>query len=335
MRRVNLYLAVRSAWAEVIAGMKVMLAGVATAQRTDRRAINALACATRQRCLAVDASGNAIVATNFGAARPRWRVTAVVSGRQLLAGSCPGSDLCVVVSGSGVLLSHDPFSADPLWTRQPTGGAGIGVSCPTTRLCVVLDGRGALATSTDPGAARPRWTVHRLRGLSLTTGVITCTAKARCLLGTLEGSLALVGDAERSRSARDLSFYENATFDAVACATSSRCISPIEDGATETTTDPRLTRWRRRNPDFGGYSFTGAACPSANACVLTAGGLELSSTRAFARRAAWRQAEMGAAGGSGVSCPSVSICLTFGPRGRIGRSLRPFARSPRWASVRP
>lgn len=239
-------------------------------------------------------AGRAIVSTNAGARRPVWRVTQIRRSGDLIAVSCPGPSLCVAVTEGGlVLASDDPFGEHAGWSRQSVPSA-LGVSCPSVTLCVLVDYRPGLTVALDPTAPRPGWSIHRASpgstmALSGTTGVIACTVAGSCVLGTDDGSVAVVHDvAARRASARDLGFGEPSTFDGIACPQRDRCIAANEDGAIQVTAGHKLDRWTRRSIDGGGDSFGAVACPTAARCLaFDRDGRILRSLNPFARSSSW------------------------------------------------
>jgi hypothetical protein len=284
----------------------------------------------------------AIVSTNAGAGRPVWHATHIRRSGDLVAVSCPGRGLCVAVSEGGlVLASHDPFGKHAQWSRQPVPSA-LGVTCASVRLCVVVDYRPGLTVAVDPTAQRPRWSTHRASASSMTalggtTGVIASTVAASCVLGTADGSVAVVHDLAAPRlTARDLGFGEPSTFDGIACPRTDRCIAANEDGAIQVTARHKLDRWTRHAIDGGNDSFGAVACPTARDCLINDVYTSvLSSTNAFGAHASWRQSTIDTdANLVGVACPSAAMCLAFDRDGRVLRSLDPFARSAAWTPIR-
>ena len=336
-RRVAIAVAVAVAVLATSLSGGVVRAGAAG--RTE--AIAALACVTDARCLAVGSAGRVIASQNADARRPQWHVVHIRQGGQLIAVSCAGDRLCVAVNSRGrVFLTRDPFGAVARWTPQPVPTA-LGASCPSVHLCVLVDEHPGLTIALNPAASRPQWITHRSTGVSsgtlgLTTGVIACMASRACVLGTLDGSVAVVPDVSAGRLVpRDLDFGEPSTFDGISCPGSGRCIAANEDGAIRVTAGVGLRRWRRRVID-GGAVFGDVTCPTAAACLLTDYGSDVFTSRsAFSTRATWRRLTIDAPAGQliGAACPSTSMCLAFDSTGRILRSVDPFMRNATWTRL--
>jgi len=145
----------------------VLAAGCAAAESgratVSPRQINALACPTSTRCLAVDNGGDAVQTQDARTLQPPWRTTSVEPRHRLVALSCPTINLCVTVDARGaVLVSRDPFAGRPRWHKAALPAVAQGVSCPSVTMCVLADYYGSVTTTLDPRARRPTWETHRV-----------------------------------------------------------------------------------------------------------------------------------------------------------------------------
>jgi hypothetical protein len=143
--------------ASVAAGRGWMRSG-----RVDPGTPAGLACPSSSLCVAVDASGNALISTTAGMGATGWRVAAVDPAGSLTAVSCPSARLCVAVDSAGrVLTSNDPADPASAWQSGVVESQQwASVSCPTVSLCVAVGGSD-VAFSVDPSAGSGSWSVVR------------------------------------------------------------------------------------------------------------------------------------------------------------------------------
>ena len=84
----------------------------------------------------------------------------------VVASACPSAAMCFIAKSDGAVLSSgDPGSAFT-WTSASSSSTGlssiVGFSCPTPGFCIAAgtDASGSqVATSTNPGATTPTWTL--------------------------------------------------------------------------------------------------------------------------------------------------------------------------------
>ncbi len=235
--------------------------------------------------------------------------------------SCPTSGLCVgvgnsyscthVSAGRGesgtscgtpdtVLVSSKPADGAKSWRTAPfrTAGDGLpyvggltGVSCPSASLCVAV-GSGVIAVSTNPSRDLKAWRELRLPDPHDPYG-------------------------EK---------VDNLT--AVSCPSERLCVAVDDRGNVLTSTDPTggPRTWAKRHVDRRGGRLTAVSCPSASLCVaVDVHGNALASTEP-ARPGTWianyvdrgadhitgRQTSL-----TGVSCPSLSLCVVVDSAGNV------------------
>ncbi len=104
--------------------------------------------------------------------------------------SCASVNLCVVVSGQGVIeTSTNPTGGAGAWTITHVGeGKGenfftVNVSCPSTALCVVTGGE-FITTSTNPTSGAGAWTITQVKGafFAAVNSGLTCPSASFCVI---------------------------------------------------------------------------------------------------------------------------------------------------------
>jgi hypothetical protein len=210
---------------------------------TDPGAPAGLACPSASLCVAVDARGNAMIATSPATRGSSWKVSSIDAGASLTAVSCPTTQLCVATDRSGrVLTVEDP--AAPRATWQPATLADhpwADVSCPVASFCVAVGGQD-VAFSNDPAAGPSAWTV--------------------------------VSGVDQSED-YDCGKYQGGPncptepFASVSCPTVSVCEAVDAGGVPFISTDPGQTSgWRQTGElETTGFPDTEVACASGTVCL--------------------------------------------------------------------
>lgn len=242
----------------------------------------------------------------FGPASRRWtRASRSVRFGVALMMGVAACTVIAVPAGASVQLSwSEPLLVDRAAALAPFPLGLQGVSCPSVTLCVAVDFLGNVVTSTDPGADRG-WTVARLRG------------------------------------APDLT--------SVACPSVSLCVAVDGFGSVLSSTNPAggPRAWRSAVVNARGLgSLTGVSCPSVSLCVATDAfrGDVFTTTNPSGGARAWTRAHVdpadkskaflpGPARLTGVSCPSVSLCVAVDDHGRVLSSTNPTGGAGAWRRV--
>lgn len=225
--------------------------------------------------------------------------------------ACPSSALCVATgSDSLVATSTNPTGGRSTWKVVHPGGAEEGptekaeelgkevvfpgaqirgVSCPSTGICVAVSLDGRIFSSTAPTGGPSAW-------------------KVTALSGEKEPRLHMTG---------------------ISCPSPALCVAVAYGGKVVVSTDPTGDRASWAVTQLAApYDFRGVSCASPALCVAVGneGGI-VSSTDPAGPAGAWVSAGAPAGGESGdslngVSCPSVSLCVT-GNAGQMLTSTSP------------
>lgn len=226
--------------------------------------------------------------------------------------SCPSSSLCVGVSSSGVsssrlLTSSDPAAGAKAWRAfdaisLPSLGDLSGVSCPSASLCVVVGGSG-VATSTSPAGGLSTWKAY---------------------------SVVLPDDYYATSPPRP------DFLDAVSCPSASLCVAVDNRGNVLASTDPTggpgaWTKVFSSSVDAPNR-FNGASCASATLCVAVDDRGNVVSSTEPATAGTWTVAHADSRTDfirghqvslTGVSCPSVSLCVAVDSAGNVVTGTTP------------
>lgn len=156
--------------------------------------LTAVSCA-QAVCMAIDGSGDAVVAEDPGGS-PRWSSPSPVGDGATLTGvSCPSDELCVAVDGQGgFTFTTDPGAAAPTWSEPRTvdervsGGGGVtkvrleAISCPSDELCVAVDALGAVIHTTQPAVRRAWSAPSQVTEGSSALGGVSCPGPGLCVV---------------------------------------------------------------------------------------------------------------------------------------------------------
>jgi hypothetical protein len=180
-------------------------------------------------------------------------------------------------------------------------GLTLAVSCPSASLCVAGDGAGNILSSTNPTGGPIAWSI---------AGVLS-----------------------------------NESIGGVSCPSISLCVA-VGGKDVLTATDPSggASAGTKTTPDQGNY-FGAVSCPSVSLCVAgdsnvasDSNGKILTTTNPTGGASAWTNARVARPdpnGNSltGVSCPSVSLCIAADRNGNILTSTAPTGGANPWTSA--
>jgi hypothetical protein len=157
--------------------------------------LGAAACGSRSLCLAAGAmlgTDDGVIATSTNPTRSgSWKVNPVDGHNTLLAASCPGARLCVLLDNNGnVLTSRTPAAGAKAWKRAKVDSAHAGlssVSCPTTSSCVAVDSLGNVLWSSNPAGGARAWSRRHIDDGQLEG--VSCASASLCVAVDRSGRL--------------------------------------------------------------------------------------------------------------------------------------------------
>lgn len=312
--------------------------------------LDAVACPTEDRCLAVSAATlHAYVISHPGAAKPRWRDLGSLyrnAPRFTIptAVSCPSASTCVVSGYGSVTITHDAGARKPGWHVL----AGFDdVSCPSVTTCLSF----AANTSAtrlwrmNPSQARPRW--KAVSGAAPTDDshnaikTISCPSATMCAIGDTAGKVTVATDTKGSPfhfGPMVSTFIPKGTVpNPVACADANLCAAVDAAGQASATTDPTAAApsWSAATViDHGSRgALTGVACATATRCLaVDHGGNAFAVGHLGARYAfpSWRATHIDDTPLTGISCAASRLCMAIDAGGRAVVTRGPAASSIHW-----
>lgn len=215
--------------------------------------------------------------------------------------SCPSVSLCagLDVSGNVVTSTNPGAGAKAAWRKKSLEHSGNGqffngLSCASTSLCLAVDQRGNVFTSTGPAAAHStRWARKQLRSGPLAT--VSCASASLCIAADMAGDILSSTDPTDGTKARWTSSIgqpdHNPTYGASAsCPSVALCELGNGDGNLVGSTDPGggpFANWAIKNIEGNPFT-TSSASPL-----------------------------------SGISCPTVSLCVAVDLEGNVLTSTDP------------
>jgi hypothetical protein len=140
-------------------------------------------CPTISLCVATDAQGNIIYATNpEGRTWPRTNIAG--TGDALVALSCPSTTFCAAVDADGnVWTTTTPTGTASAWTKTNIDDHALtGISCPSSTLCVAIDNVGNAMTSTNPTGGAFAWTLESVDPASSGLAGVSCSSNQQCVI---------------------------------------------------------------------------------------------------------------------------------------------------------
>jgi hypothetical protein len=267
-----------------------------------------------------------------------------------IASACPSAAMCFVAESDGTVLSSgDPGSASA-WLSANSSSTGlssiVGFSCPTTTFCIAAgsDASGnQIATSTDPGATTPVWT---LSSPSLTVGALSCAPDSAL---STPGVICFSSNGDTTSVSTDggttwvSENLASGTTDAFACAgaSASLCVAGTSGGAVSNSADAASgasATWSSPllvAPGEDPVELFAQSCPSSGVCVGADGaGRILTSTNPAAGAAAWNATVVDPNGGGifNLACASSSACVAFDEDGSVLSSANPAGGASTWSA---
>lgn len=317
-------------------------------------ALEGVSCPSVVLCVAVDNAGEVLTTTDPEAGATGWKPADIDGARALTGISCPSASLCVGVdSGGNVLTSTDPAGGQDAWTIAHVDDASnsaaqvsglTGVSCPSVSLCVAVDGGGDVVTSTAPVGGAGGWTVFHadngiefecyhyggsgpscqpvLVGVSCASGSL-CVAvddAGNVISSTAPGS----GSSAWGGASPDVSVPAAYSLNGISCPSLSLCVA-VDGYAEEVVTwNPAASPLTRTAAgiDGNGSGLGGVWCSFPSLCFASGwDGNLYESTEPSGGAAAWSVTYMDAGSGpygvTGVSCPSLAVCVAVDDAGRV------------------
>ena len=267
-----------------------------------------------------------------------------------VASACPSAAMCFIAKSDGAVLSSgDPGSAFT-WTSAHSSSTGlssiVGFSCPTPGFCIAAgtDASGSqIATSADPGAATPTWTLSTpsvpVTGLSCAPDSALAGPKVICF--SSNGATTSVStDGGATWVSENLAARATEAF-ACAGAAASLCVAGTPggevsnsanaaSGASATWSSPLLVA-----PGEDPVELFAQSCPSNGLCVGADGaGRILTSNDPAGGAAAWNAAVVDPNGGGifSLACASASACVAFDDNGSVLSSANPAGGGSTWSA---
>lgn len=237
------------------------------------------------------------------------------------------------------------FAASPLYWSYPSvlDSTQINsISCPSSSLCVGVDFAGNAVTSTDPTGGPSAWAIANVDDSAPETPFsapnalygVSCPLPAGSLCVAVgEGGIFTSSDPTGGTSAWTPVSGVGAGGRAVSCPSTSLCVTGTDSGQIITSTDPTggASAWKVAQVD-GANFITRLSCPSESLCVgVDDAGNVLTSNDPTGGAGAWTVTHVVADGFSGVSCPSVSLCIVAGGSG-VMSSTNPTGGASAWLS---
>jgi hypothetical protein len=264
--------------------------------------------------------------------------------------ACPSAALCFAAQQQGTVLSSTNPASLLSWSSATSSSTGLssitGFSCPTTTFCIAagsVGGANRIATSTDPGAATPAWSVSTP---SVSVTAVSCAPDAalsgpKVICFSSNGSTTSVStDGGATWVAETLASGSSNAFactgaDASLCVagTSSGQVSSTTgaaQGASATWTAPLLVA-----PGENPVLLFSQSCPSSGLCVGSDGaGRILTSTNPTGGAGAWSSSVVDPNGGGifNLACASSSACVAFDGNGSVLTSTNPSGGGSTWSA---
>jgi hypothetical protein len=267
-----------------------------------------------------------------------------------IASACPSAAMCFIAQSDGTVLSSgDPGSASA-WISANSSSTGLGsitgFSCPTSTFCIAAgtDASGSqIATSTNPGATTPTWTLatpsETVSALSCAPdsalsapGVICFSSNGDTTTVSTDGGTTWVSESLASGTT-DAFGCTGATASLCVAGTSAGQVSSSADaasGASATWSTPLLVA-----PGEDPVELFAQSCPSSGVCVGSDGaGRILTSTNPTGGVAAWNVALVDPNGGGifNLACASITACVAFDNNGSVVTSANPAGGSSTWSA---
>jgi hypothetical protein len=206
--------------------------------------------------------------------------------------------------------------------RVASAQALVAVSCPSSSLCVAVDRKGNAASSSNPAAVAPAWSLAKV---TFGFGELTCPSTSLCV-GTNGGTVVTsTGPGSGSWSAPVT--VDTAGITSISCRPTF-CVGIDDAGNTVSSTAPTgpSTAWTTAPMSTPGFLPTSISCPNINLCVAVGpGGQAAYSNDPTATLPTWTAylAEPAPATLLGVDCPSAGFCLATDSAGNVLKTATP------------
>jgi hypothetical protein len=309
--------------------------------------LTTISCPSVSLCVAGDSVGHVLTTTNPGGGASAWRSSDV----SISTVSCPSVSFCVALGNGGVLTSNLPTGGASAWKFATGPANGLsGLSCPTVSLCVAFSGSQIL-TSTNPAGGSGTWTPQYtdpaspsscgLGGPCAAISALSCPSATLCVAVDGDGDVLSSTDPTGGASAWSTTTGDpQCTVGAssgwcyggggVSCPSASFCV--VSDGRSVlTSSNPASGPWETAPSSVAPAIFAGS-CPTNDLCVGASGADLLLSTDPAS--GSWTTSDtvhfpslsvlpIGApytnlpVRVTGVSCPSVSLCIAIDGLGRV------------------
>ena len=267
-----------------------------------------------------------------------------------IASACPSAAMCFIAQSDGTVLSSGDPGSPSAWLSANSSSTGLGsitgFSCPTSTFCIAAgtDASGSqIATSTDPGAATPTWT---LSTPSMTVSAPSCAPDSAL---SAPGVICFSSNGDTTSVSTDggatwvSESLVSGTTDAFACAgtTASLCAAGTSAGQVSTSADAASSAsaaWSTPllvAPGEDPVELFAQSCPSSGVCVGSDGaGRILTSTNPTGGVAAWNAALVDPNGGGifNLACASITACVAFDNNGSVLTSANPAGGASTWSA---
>jgi hypothetical protein len=298
--------------------------------------ITGISCPTVSLCVVVDLNGNAL--TTATPSRPGSWKRFLIDGRASLdAVSCSSPTFCAAVDTNGdVVTSTDPTAGPAAWTivqiRPGITFSGYtasvpltAISCPSRHLCVTGDDfPREIITTTDPTGGAAAWSDgigigHRYSADGLVS--VSCTSAHFCATVSDIGVFASTDPAGPA----SIRLGINDSLEAISCGSRTLCLAVVGGranggpGGVWRSTNPAAQRpqWNLIHPDPN-QQFA-VACRGRGLCVATdSAGMVTMSAHPAAAQPAWQTRRVDRTNVmSGISCPTVRLCVAVDTYGNV------------------
>jgi hypothetical protein len=298
--------------------------------------ITGISCPTASLCVVVDLNGNAL--TTATPNRPEsWRRFLIDDRAPLDAVSCSSPTFCAAVDTDGdVVTSTAPAAGPTAWNitqirpEFPFAGSIVSVpltaiSCPSSQLCVTGDDfPREIITATDPGGGPAAWSDGIGIGHTFSAdGLVSVSCSSTHFCATL-GDQGVYASTDPTGSA-STKLAMNDSLEAISCGSRQLCLAVVGGrensgpGGIWRSTDPaaRHPRWTLALPDPN-QQFA-VACRRRGLCVATdSAGMVTMSEHPGAAHPAWQTRRVDATNVmSGISCPTVRLCVAVDTYGNV------------------
>jgi hypothetical protein len=299
----------------------------------------------------VDTNGSELVWASADAENPSaWGEVGSSNLGGASFSACPSAAQCFIATSNGTVLSDSTPGSSFSWSSANSSATGLssitGFSCPTTTFCIAAGTVGSgseIATSANPGAATPTWT---LSTPSVTVTAVSCSPDSAL---SAPGAICFSSNGNTTSVSVDggatwvSESLAAGTTDAFACAgtTASLCVAGTSAGQVSTSADAASgasATWSTPvlvAPGEDPVELFAQSCPSSGVCVGSDGaGRILTSTNPTGGVAAWNASLVDPNGGGifDLACASSTACVAFDDNGSVLASTNPAGGASTWSA---